>query len=407
MPRWLLMWVIAFTLYAACKWLTWRDVRRRGQAASLRRTLGYLFAWPGMDAPRFFCTSACVLQPSVGEWFGAVLKTVLGIGLAFLATRITTSGHPLAAGWVGMAGIVFVLHFGVFHLLSLAWREAGVDAWPVMRNPLRSASLAEFWGRRWNTAFHLLAVRFAFAPLQRRVNVRLASIAVFLLSGLIHELVITLPAGGGYGLPTLYFAIQGIGSAAERTSAARRAGLGHGWRGWLFTVAIVAGPAFWLFPPRFIHAVILPMFAAAAAVRGPVMTIDLPLLLRIAGVLHLGLMCAGLLMPRVVDMRAHLSTLPAFLRQLFWVYYTFIGLCLLGFSAITVALADTLAAGGPLARALCAFLAVFWTLRLIVATFVFDLRPYLTSPFRRLGYHATNVAFAYLPVVYAMAALRG
>jgi hypothetical protein len=136
------------------------------------------------------------------------------------------------------------------------------------------------------------------------------------------------------------------------------------------------------------------------------MTINLSLLLQIAGVLHLGLMGAGLLMPRVVRMRWHLYTLPPFIRQLFWVYYTFIALCLVGFSIITIAFADTLAAGGSLARALCAFLAIFWTLRLIVATFVFDMEPYLTTWYRRVGYHAINIVFAYLPIVYAIAATR-
>src|SRR5215510_8035610 len=130
----------------------------------------------------------------------------------------------------------------------------------------------------------------------------------------------------------------------------------------------------------------------------------LVLLLQIAGVLHLGLMAAGFLMPRVVSMRAHLAALPPFIRQLFWVYYAFIGLCLVSFSLITIVFADTLAAGGALARALCAFFAVFWTLRLIAAAFVFDMRPYLTNSRRRLGYHALNVVFAYLPIVYALAA---
>src|SRR6266540_4891759 len=111
----------------------------------------------------------------------------------------------------------------------------------------------------------------------------------------------------------------------------------------------------------------------------------LTVLLQVAGVLHLGLMGAGLLMPRVVAMRSHLATMPPFIRQLFWVYYAFIALCLAGFSILTIAFADTLAAGGGLARALCAFFAVFWTLRLIAATFVFDMQPYLTNRYRRVG----------------------
>ena len=136
------------------------------------------------------------------------------------------------------------------------------------------------------------------------------------------------------------------------------------------------------------------------------MAFDLTMLLKVGGVMHLGLMAAGLMMPQVVGLRAHLTTLPEFIRRLFWVYYSFIALCLLSFSVLTFAFADTLASGGQLARAICAFLAVFWTLRLVVATFVFDLRPYLTSTARRMGFHATNVAFAYLPIVYGVAAVR-
>jgi hypothetical protein len=136
-------------------------------------------------------------------------------------------------------------------------------------------------------------------------------------------------------------------------------------------------------------------------------TLNLTLALEIAGVLHLGLMCAGALMPGVVGMRSHLLALPPFIRRLFWVYYSFIGLCLLSFGTITVALAPALAAGGNLARALCIFLAAFWTLRLVAATFIFDMRPYLTNTSRRIDYHAINSVFIYLPIVYAWAAWKG
>ena len=76
------------------------------------------------------------------------------------------------------------------------------------------------------------------------------------------------------------------------------------------------------------------------------------------------------------------------------------------FCIITLTFADTLAAGSPLARALCVFFAVFWTVRLIAGTFIFDMRPYLTNAWRRTGYHAINIVFAYLPVVYAWAAIQ-
>ena len=59
------------------------------------------------------------------------------------------------------------------------------------------------------------------------------------------------------------------------------------------------------------------------------------------------------------------------------------------------------------ATTLCIFFAAFWTLRLIAATFIFDMRPYLTNTWRRLGYQVINIVFIYLPVVYAWAAWRG
>ena len=37
------------------------------------------------------------------------------------------------------------------------------------------------------------------------------------------------------------------------------------------------------------------------------------------------------------------------------------------------------------------------------ATFIFDMRPYLTTKYRRAGYHVLNSVFAYLPIVYALA----
>jgi hypothetical protein len=132
-------------------------------------------------------------------------------------------------------------------------------------------------------------------------------------------------------------------------------------------------------------------------------TSTLTTLLRFAGILHLGLLWAGLVTPGVIGLRTHLATLPSFIRRLFWVYYAFIGLCLVGFGCLTFTFAGILAAGGILAKAVCFFLAAFWALRLIVAVFVFDVRPYLTNAYRYLGYHLINLVFIYLPAVYFFA----
>jgi predicted DCC family thiol-disulfide oxidoreductase YuxK len=262
LPPWAFMWTMAGALYAGCKWLSYRDTLSHGVNAGRVRTLEYLFVWPGMDAAAFLSGPSGERKPAGSEWIIAVLKTAFGAALLWIVPRMVLPTRPVLAGWLAMTGVIFVLHFGTFHLLSLAWRRAGINATPVMRNPLWSTSLADFWGRRWNTAFHELATRFSFAPLRSRIGAPAAALLVFVLSGVIHEFVISLPAHGGYGLPTGYFVVQGLGIAGERSSRGRRFGLGRGWRGWLFTMLVVAGPAYWLFHPPFVHRVIVPMIDA-------------------------------------------------------------------------------------------------------------------------------------------------
>jgi hypothetical protein len=266
LPRWGFMWTMAGALYASGKWLTYRSVSARVPRANRPLALGYLLAWPGMNAKAFLLRADRGGRPRRSEWGAAVLKTLTGVTLTWIVARTALPNHPLLAGWLGMVGLVLVLHFGTFHLLSLGWRRRGVDASPVMRNPVASSSLSEFWGRRWNTAFHELATQFTFRPAQLMVGRTAATLFAFLVSGLIHELVISVPAHGGYGLPTGYFVLQGLGVSAERTRAGRRLGLGNGWRGWLFTVLCTAGPAYWLFPPPFVRNVILPTLAAVGAI---------------------------------------------------------------------------------------------------------------------------------------------
>jgi D-alanyl-lipoteichoic acid acyltransferase DltB (MBOAT superfamily) len=196
-------------------------------------------------------------KPRLAEWLFALIKTLFGAALVWGVTR-SLADFPLRAGWIGMIGIMFVLHFGLLHAVSLAWQAAGVNAPPLMQAPILSVSTGEFWGARWNTGFHQLVKEMLFAPLRTIFGARTAVMVVFLASGLIHELLITVPARGGYGLPTLYFLLQGTAVLCERTNFARSCGLGRGWRGRLFTIAMTAGPAFWLFPPPFVLNVMIP-----------------------------------------------------------------------------------------------------------------------------------------------------
>ena len=264
-PAWVFMWLLAFSLYFGCKWLTWQQAMRRVSDPNTFLSFGYLFGWVGMDAKKFLQGKRASFIVKPRDWLWAAAKILLGVVLVWFVARRFVGTQPLAAGWIGMVGIILCLHFGLFQLLALAWQRAGVNAQSIMREPLRATSLADFWGRRWNVAFHFLANNFTFRPLLRKFGVTGATILVFLLSGLIHDFIISLPARGGYGLPTAYFLIQGLGVVFERTPFAKHIGLGHGWRGWLFTAVCTIGPAFWLFHPIFVRNVILPMLQAIGA----------------------------------------------------------------------------------------------------------------------------------------------
>jgi alginate O-acetyltransferase complex protein AlgI len=153
----------------------------------------------------------------------------------------------------------------LFEFVSIGWRALRVDAPPIMDHPLRSTAVSEFWGRRWNAAFNDLAVRLVFRPVARNTGTFAATLIAFIASGLIHELVISLPAGGGFGLPTAYFVIQSLGVVAEHSSVGKHLRLGRGIPGWVFTMIVVAGPVFWLFHRPFVRNVVLPFMRAIGA----------------------------------------------------------------------------------------------------------------------------------------------
>jgi len=261
-PAWVFMWVLAFAIFAAFKWLTYCEAQAGGCAASESTRWLYLFCWPGMSLQEFAGPPVEMRRTNPAtRWIAGAAKTLIGAGLVWLAVPAVPADAWLLRGWVGMVGLIMMLHFGMFHLLALALQAAGFDARPNMQAPLLARSLADFWGRRWNTAFNVLADRYGFRPLTPRIGPRAALGVVFLASGLLHEVVITLPARGGYGLPTAYFALQAAGILVERLPLFRR----RPWLRRVFAWVILVAPLGWLFPSVFVHNVMLPMLQAIGA----------------------------------------------------------------------------------------------------------------------------------------------
>jgi predicted DCC family thiol-disulfide oxidoreductase YuxK len=266
LSAWVFMWLMAFAIFFGCKWLTLGNATRRSGRVCPFRAVAYLFTWPGMDAARFLSPDLAPRPSRPGMMKSAMLAAVrilLGALLLFVIAR--HAGGPILMGWIGMAGIILILHFGLFDLASIGWSALRVDAPPIMNRPLGSTSVSEFWGRRWNAAFNDLALRLVFRPVARQTGTVAATLIAFAVSGLIHELVISLPAGVGFGLPTAYFLVQGLGVLVEHSSAGKALRLGGGTSGWVFTMIVVAGPVYWLFRPAFVRQVIVPFMQTIGA----------------------------------------------------------------------------------------------------------------------------------------------
>ena len=218
-----------------------------------------------MDVGPFMDDAPRAGRPGAKEWLAPALKTTLGAVILWWVTPLAADS-PLMAGWCGMVGLILTLHFGIFHLLALVWNCVGVSVEPIMNSPATATSLSLFWSERWNRGFNELVHVFLFRPTYRKIGVAGAMFLVFLASGLIHDLVISVPARACYGLPTAYFLLQGFGVLLERSAPARRLGLNRGIAGWLYMAAFTLGPVAWLlFPPAFVTDVMNPFFEVIGA----------------------------------------------------------------------------------------------------------------------------------------------
>jgi hypothetical protein len=262
---WVFMWLLSVAIFAGCKWQTCREARTANRRArDWRRSLAYFLLWPGMEPQEFFVDTTEKRHVLPNEWFSGIAKSLAGAALVLAGARMISFGHPLLGGWAGMIGLVLLLHFGTFQLAALAWQCAGVPVKPIMQRPLASHSLSELWGKRWNLGFRRLSHTWVFQPLQKRFGLAAGTLGAFLASGLLHDLVISVPARAGYGLPTAYFLAQGLGVIFERSKPGRRFGLGRGATGWLWTALVAVGPLCALFHPWFVVRVIVPFLHAVA-----------------------------------------------------------------------------------------------------------------------------------------------
>lgn len=129
-----------------------------------------------------------------------------------------------------LAAVPFwLLLVAISSLCRLLWLPSGQLVPAIDHQPWRAKSLADFWGRRWNRLIGDWLAQVVFRPMRRRP--RRAVLATFIVSGLLHELVVSLPLAVVYGESVWgwfvgYFLLQYCGGLLEHhlrlASPARR-----------------------------------------------------------------------------------------------------------------------------------------------------------------------------------------
>ena len=368
---------------------------RRGPGAAIRLAV-FLFAWPGVipdhfrerrpdqiiDAPRF-----------LAAWARMTLGAVSIVLLAIYAPRIPDR----LLGLVGIAALLLTVHLGIGDLLPWLLRWAGFAAPLLFDRPWAATSLSEFWSRRWNLAFIEMNQRLFLRPFYGYFGRRGSRFALFALSGLLHELALSFPAGAGWGLPLGYFLLQGaLVAAEERFRIANRA-----WT-WFWLIA----PSPWLFHEPFRRTLIVPFYRwLHELIAQNTWDWYLSHAIYAAALGHLVVLIASLQAPARLGWKQDVAKLTRFNQKVFWVYSFYILLCIVSFAVLTWRLHDAFLAGELAARWLAGFIATFWTLRVLIDLFWYDHRDWPQGNALVAGHALVTSLFCALAAVYWFVAL--
>lgn len=237
------MILLCSVLLAGMKWVVYREWSLdTGKGLSWCRWWMFAGLWFGME-PGCFVGKRREL-----EW-----RSHAVVGILCLIGGLL--GLWLCYVWqVESVVILFValsigFHFGVLRLLTVFWRLLGFPVRTLFRNPLVMKGFRDFWGMRWNLAYSQMMARAVKKPLMPIVGEKWSVFVVFLASGLLHELAITVPVQGGYGWPTLIFVVNGICTVLEKEGS---------WRMGLCCGALLIVCLPYLFGPKFMEQIIIP-----------------------------------------------------------------------------------------------------------------------------------------------------
>jgi membrane bound O-acyltransferase family protein len=197
-----------------CAWCGKRQVKRHTRSFDMASLLQLIVATVVFAA----AIAACKAAPASGLWLP--VRWLAGGILVFAFAEMATTCHNFVTA------------------------ALGISVPPFFQSPHRSASIGEFWTKRWNLAASVLFRKYCFAPLARR-GVWLALSATFAVSAVAHVLLAYM-AIGRWGISMIcgaFFLVQPLLIAVERQLDVRQ------WRpmagrAWTLTVLAITSPLF-------------------------------------------------------------------------------------------------------------------------------------------------------------------
>ena len=220
----------------------------------------FSLGWFGMR-PVLFEKLPSARLPYSDLLFRGISRLVIGFTLIYLSALLER--YSFHSRFIDdlflLLGLSFILHFGILNISTALWRLSGVDVRELFRAPYKAKSLTEFWGKRWNMAFSEMTSIIVYRPLKNNIGKTWAMIASFLLSGILHEIAISFPVKSGYGLPLLYFVIQGTVMYLESHVASIKKIITDKVASHLWVMAWLVLPLPLLFHKDFISLVLMPL----------------------------------------------------------------------------------------------------------------------------------------------------
>jgi hypothetical protein len=205
-------WVVAGLAIVGLLWVVriysfWREEPRRGFGDYLR------FLSVALLSPHLVYSDAGVAREQPLRVGRELLRLLWGG--AGMAAGMTAALHLLRPdGWLWNHAIL-VVGFGVFmqslgQVLYGIWTLLGFRSRPLADGILFSRTPAEFW-RRWSPPIHLWFYRYIYVPIGGKRRRAAAVLAVFLINGLLHELLFGIALRRITGHQMIFFALSAVG----------------------------------------------------------------------------------------------------------------------------------------------------------------------------------------------------